>query len=308
MSRCGMIPKLNASRLADWMYDNPRIPGNLERWFKTCTYNQLTFTKENNPIVEIDLPCQGTTEQKRAFDFKNGKGNGKNEDNEVWGLGELAYSWLKQNYPFWAMEWGRYRKIFIYPYNWATNYVQWSGLAVLGCNDKDLSLCYTWINTETSVTQLQMSIVVQELVHNVGLVHSSRKLFDRNQNKWVHCEYCDQQCPMGWGEAENNDKQLLCTNAAQSYKAGWAKPISGGHINAFDLPPGVTQQFTLPSMHLSKDNMLRIIYDQWNRVVDGDTVHVIQDALFVSYRVRQNASGAYDSGLSAPVNRRVWKQ
>ncbi|GLC71582.1 hypothetical protein PLESTF_001137800 [Pleodorina starrii] len=89
------------------------------------------------------------------------------------------------------------------------------------------------------------------------------------------------------------------------FKTGWAKPISGGHLNAFvDLRPGIPQDFTLPAMALNKTNMIRIIADQNNNI--KDTSSRPQRALFVSYRVRQRAIGSYDSGLQDADNGRVW--
>ncbi|GLC56568.1 hypothetical protein PLESTB_001122000 [Pleodorina starrii] len=70
--------------------------------------------------------------------------------------------------------------------------------------------------------------------------------------------------------------------------------------------PAVKQQFTLPSMHLSKNNMLRIIYDSTNRAIDDISAPALQDAIFVSYRVRQSLDGGYDSGLLDDQDRRVW--
>jgi hypothetical protein len=70
----------------------------------------------------------------------------------------------------------------------------------------------------------------------------------------------------------------------QSYKAGWASPIPGGHISATsDLTPGIARTFTLPPAALTKNNMLRIVTDLANNVVN-DRVRSPQRALFLSFR------------------------
>ncbi|GLC41101.1 hypothetical protein PLESTM_001155900 [Pleodorina starrii] len=73
---------------------------------KECTYNQLTFRRENNPIYEIDLPCNGTRSGGIPFDFINGKSNSmKNSDNEVYGLPELVLQHMRR----WFGRYGRPR-------------------------------------------------------------------------------------------------------------------------------------------------------------------------------------------------------
>ncbi|GLC58995.1 hypothetical protein PLESTB_001431000 [Pleodorina starrii] len=37
LSACGMIPALNASRVAEFLFDNSKINGNLERWYKVSS-------------------------------------------------------------------------------------------------------------------------------------------------------------------------------------------------------------------------------------------------------------------------------
>ncbi|GLC37279.1 hypothetical protein PLESTM_000563800 [Pleodorina starrii] len=111
---------------------------------------------------------------------------------------------------------------------------------------------------------------------------------------------------MGSGEAEDQDNYIICTNAAQSYKAGWSRPIPGGHLNAFaDLKLSVHQEFRLPPMHSTKYNMLRISVDPAYSIIDDSDIN-FQLAVFVSYRVRQSGVGTFDSGIQTRLDRRVW--
>ncbi|GLC60229.1 hypothetical protein PLESTB_001588300 [Pleodorina starrii] len=282
-TECGMILPLNISGVDEWLFDNPNIMGNLERWYKMCTYDQITFRRANNTIVEMDVPCNGTTVD-GPFDFKNGRGNRRNGMNEALALPHLAEAFLQKNHPDLSRRWGQYRTIYIFPFDWYTSYVGWRGL-------------------DKSKTSISMSTLVQELGHNIGLAHSSRWVLYGGMRHWW--EYGDQTCPMGYGTSTDEQTKLICVNAAQSYKAGWSRPIPGGHISALtDLKPGVHQEFSLPSMHNSKNNMLRIVVDAINPVID-ESITGFQHAIFVSYRVRQTSNGSYDSGLADYQDRRV---
>ncbi|GLC75978.1 hypothetical protein PLESTF_001713900 [Pleodorina starrii] len=97
----------------------------------------------------------------------------------------------------------------------------------------------------------------------------------------------------------------------QSYKAGWSKPMPGGHISAAaDLRLGVPRELTLPPMYSSKRNFVRIITDlKVNYPIVGQAeANFKQRALYVAYRPGVNGPGAYDSGLAAfpPRNSLVW--
>ncbi|GLC59648.1 hypothetical protein PLESTB_001517900 [Pleodorina starrii] len=302
VSGCGMTTKMTLPRVEDWLFINPRIYGNLERWYKVCTYDQVTYKREANPIFEVTMPCKGTTPNNLTFDFQTGYANKKNMDNEIHAMAEMSQSWLLTNRP--DLQWNKHRKMFLFPFNWDSFIVGWGGLATMGCKSYDLNWCYTWINLgQKDVDVLNLATTVQELNHNIGLAHSSNLYYYSSSNTWGKNEYGDNVCPMGGPYVWNYEQAFVCTNAAQSYKAGWAKPIPGGHIDAYNLVPEVTQRFTLPSTSLSKNNILRIIYDRSNREIDNISAPVVQDAIIVSYRVRQQE---FDSGLEDDKNRRVW--
>ncbi|GLC65989.1 hypothetical protein PLESTF_000369900 [Pleodorina starrii] len=147
---------------------------------------------------------------------------------------------------------------------------------------------------------IEMPIAFQELGHNIGLAHSARMAC--TGASCFKDEYGDFTDPMGSANPLDVEKTLICINAPQSYKAGWSKPIAGGHLNAFaDLRPGIPQEFSLPAMALTKNNMLRIVTDTTNSIVnDAPTSAAFQRALFVSYRVHEFIQTA--NAMSADPN------
>ncbi|GLC37280.1 hypothetical protein PLESTM_000563900 [Pleodorina starrii] len=125
---CGLIPALNASTVRDYLYDSPKIPANLGRWFNVCTYNQLTFMREHNILIELNVPCTGYYDLGAKYDLKNGRANGRDHENEMWALPSLAKSHLeKVDYDMYR-RWKTYRKVYIWTFNWFTSYVPWGGL------------------------------------------------------------------------------------------------------------------------------------------------------------------------------------
>ncbi|GLC65988.1 hypothetical protein PLESTF_000369800 [Pleodorina starrii] len=269
-SSCGVAPKLNSDIVRSWWYDsgdNASVSATLQRYYNVCTYNQLTFRPENNLVFDVDIPCTGTTSI-GPYDLRTGYGNGRNLDNELKGLAELGRQHL---------------------------------MAAMGCAaDGD---CYSWLNPRLEDDSLVLPIAFQELGHNIGLTHSARITCEAN-GKCTKDEYGDPADPMGYTWVTDPKTQLTCTNAPQSYKAGWSTPIA--NLNAFaELKPGSPREFSLPAMGLNKSNHLRIVTDQSNPIID-DNIKLPQRALFVSFRVAQSGPGAYDSGLLADYLSRVW--
>ncbi|GIL58776.1 hypothetical protein Vafri_13770 [Volvox africanus] len=301
-SSCGVHPALNAAKIRQWWFDNgddAPIVGTLQRYYNSCTYNQLTFKKRDNLVFDVDIPCTGTTRYGK-YNLKTGSKSG---DNELYGLAELAKQYIRNTSSALLKQWPGYRrKILIFPFDWYTSWSGFAGMAMVGCApDQD---CLTWINPGISEDRPDMPVTFQELGHNIGLVHSARIVCEGG--KCWKDEYGDPTDPMGSTWANDPQKQIVCTNAPQSYKAGWSATIPGGHIRAStDLTPGIPRVFNLPAMSLNKTNMLRIITDERNPTI-GDKSELAQRALFVSYRVRPSVSGGYDSGLNEAFNNRVW--
>ncbi|EFJ40409.1 hypothetical protein VOLCADRAFT_99754 [Volvox carteri f. nagariensis] len=250
--------------------------------FESCTYNQLTFKKENNLVFDVDIPCIGTAGRFK-YNLKTGSSSG---DDELYGLAQLAKQYLEKTNATLSKNWSTYRrKILIFPLSWYTDWAGFAGMAMVGCAPRHD--CYTWINPGVADDKPDMPVVFQELGHNIGLAHSSRVVCD-NRGNCARDEYGDPVDPMGATWPNDPQKHVVCTNAAQSYKAGWSSPTQGGHLSLTkDLTPGVPRVFTLPAMALNKANMLRIITDRKNPSVNNATTELQQRALFVSYRVHE---------------------
>ncbi|EFJ44343.1 hypothetical protein VOLCADRAFT_118828 [Volvox carteri f. nagariensis] len=302
---CGVFPALNATAVRQWWFDGGGIVATMQRYYNACSYNQVTFRPENNLVFDVDIPCMGNVSM-GIYDLKNGSGNGRNLDNELYGMVELAKQYLQTNQPALFSRWSSFRrKIFFFPFNWFNKEAAtFGGLAVMGCSAG--AECYTWINNGIQDQGVYTPVLFQELGHNIGLSHSSRwdcqASIDGIRN--VNCtwnEYGDPMDPMGTVPTKDIQEDLTCTNAPQAYKAGWARPIANGQLNLLvDLKPGIPRDFTLPPMALSPNNMLRI-------VTDGTTNNnATSRALFVSFRVNQAASGAYDSGLGSDWTHFAW--
>ncbi|GIL97554.1 hypothetical protein Vretimale_3190 [Volvox reticuliferus] len=294
-SSCNVFPPLDSNDIRQlWFNSNNNGNGTLQNYFETCSYNQLTFNQEVNPIFDVDIPCVGATAA-GPYNFRTGYGNGKNADNELFALPALAKSFLRRNYPGILDNWPTYRRqIFIYPFNFERQWLNSYATAQFGCSAQ-ASNCWTWINPSMRESSLDIARVFQALASNTGLKSSDTPSLP----------YGDPSDPLGYTWVNGIRENITCVNAPQSYKAGWSTPISQGHISAFTLPPGVHREFTLPAMGLNKSNHLRIITDNSTGFIDESSPKS-QRALFVSYRVSSEEAGGYDSGLYQGWNSRVW--
>ncbi|KXZ46557.1 hypothetical protein GPECTOR_42g765 [Gonium pectorale] len=125
--------------------------------------------------------------------------------------------------------------------------------------------------------------------HLRGLKHSGGFL------EGVYEEYGDPSDPMGMGYDPYGG--VLCLSAPQAYAAGWATSLASTPTRLKDLAPGVWYTFEVPSMALGPSNMIRIVVSQQG---------TREEAIYVSYRTRQMAPGAYDSGLDPELDKSVW--
>ncbi|GIL58775.1 hypothetical protein Vafri_13772 [Volvox africanus] len=293
-SSCNVFPPLDSNDIRQLWFNNDQGNGTLQNYFETCSYNQLTFNQEVNPIFDVDIPCVGSTAV-GPYNFRTGYGNGKNTDNELFALPALAKSFLRRNYPGILERWSSYRRqIFIFPFNFQQQWFKPYATAQFGCSAK-ASDCWSWINPSMRESSLDVSRVFQALASNTGLKSSDAP----------GLPYGDPSDPLGDVWVNGIRENITCVNAPQSYKAGWSSPISRGHISAFTLPPGVHRDFILPAMGLNKSNHLRIITDNSTGFIDDSSLKS-QRALFVSYRVSSQEAGGYDSGLYQGWNNRVW--
>ncbi|KAG2439543.1 hypothetical protein HXX76_004896 [Chlamydomonas incerta] len=319
-SECGIKPVLTEAQVkARWFDagDSAPVTATLQRAYRVCSHEKLYFLPDNNIVVgPVDVPCTGSTKVKGAYDLRKGFGNKKNLDSEMNGLYELAKNWLQQKggqeeliakLPYLR------RKIVVWPWNnqaqlkAGPELVDWPGMGSMGCPGNAnpngiMPDCFTWMNNALTDTSLDISVLMQELGHNIGLSHSSRDLCSGAGCEWWINEYGDDSDFMGSAGPPNGNKSYVCASAPQAYKAGWASPQT--ELDATTITAGTGwADTTIPSMHVTDKSFIRIAIDQTD-IATQDRFKP-QRALYISYRVAQPLAG-YDSGLNRDINARVW--
>lgn len=90
----------------------------------------------------------------------------------------------------------------------------------------------------------------------------------------------------------------------QMWKAGWAAPLAELDVRA--LTAGAAQRFTLPATHTTRTNLLRIVLGPDVPASTFNKVLSRQRALYLAYRVKGSSPPAYDAGLQAWADQKVW--
>ncbi|KAG2445163.1 hypothetical protein HYH02_008631 [Chlamydomonas schloesseri] len=318
-AQCGINPVLTEANIrARWFDQGDAAPvtATLQRAYRVCSHEKLYFLPENNFIVgPVEIPCTGSTKAKGAFDLRKGFGNKRDLDAgkccKMNGMYELARDWLVkkggQEQLLAKLPYLR-RKILVWPWNnqaqlqQGPELVTWPGMASMGCpgnvNPNGIMPdCYTWMNNGLKDTSLDISVLLQELGHNIGLAHASRTKCD-STGKCEFDDYGDDSDFMGNTGPTNWNKSYNCASAPAAYKAGWASPKI--ELDAASVAAGTGwTDFDLDSMHVTDKSFMRIAVDQTGIALKP------QRALYVSYRVAQPLGG-YDSGLHRDINARVW--
>ncbi|KAG2443666.1 hypothetical protein HXX76_002015 [Chlamydomonas incerta] len=311
-------PRVAKSFNASWVaarWSNATAPAagnNLERLHEVCSYGKLRFPNSSNAVYgPIDIPCTGFW--KTGVDGKDLRPYNLNTscgDPELFGLWDYAKSWLeKKDQAMFQNLKNIRRKIIVFPFAFRDrqDHCSFGGRGSVGCSEGHD--CLTWLNPGLASLDVTMDTIFHELGHNIGLQHSGRNMCDKNGQCGVQ-EYEDRTCLMGIGAPKDRDKQYICTNAPQAYKAGWSSPIDrngdapfNGTI-VYDQVIGnlENKEVLLPAMALTNNNHLRIVVDQTG--VDRSK-RALQRALFVSYRARVSGL-SYDNGLSDNYHRRVF--
>ncbi|PNH03344.1 Autolysin [Tetrabaena socialis] len=269
----------------------------MERMHATCGFNKLLLPEALSAVLPLEeLPCSGSRPDDSkpssiiTYDFANACSN-----NELDTLRYFAKQLATGKHAK-LVTWSKLTRIVMIVHASSLPACPWPGLGNTGCTINDL--CTSWLKVDSEVdqpTMFQLWIPVAEMMHNTGLYHSERLQSDGIAVPWG--EAAD---PMGGGVVESKVADgIVCTNAPQAWKAGWAAPIE---VNMTALTLGNVTTYTLPSLALSGGvgAMLRVV--MYNDGLAFDSKPRLQRALFVSYRARTPAPG-FDSGL--PL---VWDQ
>lgn len=251
----------------------------MQNQFRICTNNKVSFTKDNNLIIgPIPMPCSGTfTRNTITYKYDIGQKCGYTE---LYALGVVANAYTAMNYPDVNANLPYFkRKIYLIP----GMKCPWSGLGSMECRT----------GCSIHALGLDIGVIFHEMMHTLGLRHASRIY-----SKGNYGEYDDVTDVMGTGGSSTNND--VCFNSAWSYKAGWASAIDTIDFNT--MSPMKDMPYTLPSMHLSSNNVVRV-------VINGSNTPLPR-VIYVSLRSRGNKTPIgtcdRDNGLKVPMTKKVY--
>ncbi|KAG2449866.1 hypothetical protein HYH02_005389 [Chlamydomonas schloesseri] len=177
----------------------------------------------------------------------------------------------------------------------------WSGYADVTCTS---ATCSAYVR---GYSDNAMQVIMHEAMHNYGLEHAGRGTL----------EYGDATDVMG--DFNKAGKGLLCPNAPNMYRIGWAKPI-----NPPGTPPFIIETTgawgNLTAKNFTTNNWLRglVIPAQGTRDDNMIVVNVGAEdnspgakkatsaqSYYFSYRIKNNTANGYDSGLTGDFNKKV---
>ncbi|KAG2434242.1 hypothetical protein HXX76_007967 [Chlamydomonas incerta] len=293
----GNEPSFSMQDLQSLYFNKFAGPGvyTLQRQHEVCSFNKLLFPPETNLIFgPIDIPCQGSVlststgnpgpggpQPVRLYDY-----NILNNctDAEKLGVWEMAKQWLQQNQPTMYANIRLYKRKLVMMTH--APKCDWRGLGNSGCGNGH---CLSWHRVPPSAradgswgnsSVPDMTALFSELGHNIGLNHASRVYNNASLKTDVYGDVTD---PMGTGYPDPTriKKGPVCFSAPQA---------------------GKTYTFTVPSMHLSDKNFIRVTLTDVYNLPNNPK---LQNAIFISYRVRQGPGG-FDHAMRPAFNGAVF--
>jgi hypothetical protein len=198
----------------------------IDNMFKSCSHGYARFLSTDNIIIELNVPCTGTT----VSGQKLGDPKKKCDFPLMLAVKEWAETYVRNKRlvsP--AVMQSIQRRIHIYPSVCPT-----IALGTTGCGP---GWCDVWM----AQAVIDVGSYVHEIGHTQGLNHASIPTSKTG----------DASSPMGWccGGAK-------CHNAPHLLQLGWTKPML--NFVVLDMPLGRKITFTIPELALSNKNMVRI--------------------------------------------------
>ncbi|KAG2489235.1 hypothetical protein HYH03_012257 [Edaphochlamys debaryana] len=352
-SSCGPAsswgPAVKTEDVRAAMRDQARFPNNLNNFYTTCSYGKSFFRDENTYVLgPVPIPCRG-------FVMKNFTGrpvlpprpppkppsqwanllplSRRNDTvDDWWDVSRFCTASEQQAWEREAEKFARLRaatdpklaailsyrerrrNIYILP-NGLT--CQWAGYADVTCTSPTCS-----VYVKGGVAGLGLQVLAHEAMHNYGLEHAGMGMD----------EYGDATDVMG--NFRQAGSGVLCPNAPNMYRIGWAKPLNppGTRPNSLTAAGGQygslsagnftrtanKRQFYLPAFGSRDDNHLMIALGArfapataW----DANRINFYSDAVrnpkipypvyYISYRVRNSTAGGFDSGLTSSQHMKV---
>jgi Gametolysin peptidase M11/Putative metal-binding motif len=225
-SLCGRNTSLTPGVLrAAWFNrhaPNPASDATLERMFATCSHGTLLWPEADNHIIATaSVPCRGVlpAPASRPYDLST-CGSAFFSD-----LPALARREAARQLP--ALALGKVKRLLMVLPPFASGAAQaaagcaWSGMGQLGGHRRTLWPAWVFAAPPPAPgrnASVSLTTAFQELLHNTGLFHSTRL---SRAGRLV--DYGERPDPMGGGERAPGAASLVCPNAVQAYKAGWAR-------------------------------------------------------------------------------------
>lgn len=300
--------------LTNVLFQNKVVLNNLETYYRTCSYNKSTSLLENTFVVgPVKVPCQGfeappprpprpprPPPRYPGYTFKSLSRRNETVD-DWWDFSKFCtaseqQAWERAAFNF-AVEYARnnsitkldnllkwrnrLRNLYILPQGLKCG---WSGYADVTCTSAS---CSAYVKTSGIPN---VHLMMHELMHNYGLEHAGRGTI----------EYGDQTDVMGdFNRVSSNS--LLCHNAPNLYRIGWATTIPDGNLTTLNFTIGSNklQSLYIPTMSQSDKNMILVN-------LGTDLVQSIPySKYYISYRVRNTTLGAFDSGLPSQLSKQI---
>nr|BAB68382.1 gametolysin [Chlamydomonas reinhardtii]BAB68384.1 gametolysin [Chlamydomonas reinhardtii] len=178
----------------------------------------------------------------------------------------------------------------------------WSGYADVTCTS---ATCSAYVRGYSDTNAMQ--VIMHEAMHNYGLEHAGRGTL----------EYGDATDVMG--DFNKAGKGLLCPNAPNMYRIGWAKPINEPGVAPFQTATTgawgnlTVANFTntnwirglvIPAQGTRDDNMIVVNVGAESTQIGAAKATGAQ-AYYFSYRIKNTTAGGYDSGLTSDFHKKV---
>jgi hypothetical protein len=318
---------------------DPKVSNNLKNYYEKCSYKKTKIDDANIYVVgPVSIPCKGWL-------LKNLTGrpvmpprpppkppsqwasllplSRKNDTvDDWWDISLYCTASEQQAWEREAEKWARVRaitdpKLFAilnWPQRRRNIYVlpnalkcAWAGYADVTCTSPT---CSVYVKGGVLGTGLQ--VFMHESMHNYGLEHAS---MGRD-------EYGDESDVMG--NFRGAGSGLLCPNAPNMFRIGWAKPINPPGTVAAWLPKlspelgfgnltvdkmtsanNKRMGLILPAPGIRDDNFVVVDFGGEGRIASIAPKRVPWNTIFISYRVRNTTVGGYDSGVATKHHMKV---
>ncbi|KXZ51287.1 hypothetical protein GPECTOR_13g774 [Gonium pectorale] len=303
---------IDLSDMLNFLYGNgttSRVNNNLNNYFLQCSYNKTFFKPENVAIVRVPIrSCSGVLYNNSLVSGSVGsRVNASLGIVDWWSYSDYCdaseqAAWIREAEAEGRAQSAtnpglerilrytkpRRRNIYVLPNNAKC---PWDGFGDVTCTTPT---CTTFVlGKSLRINDTAAAALVHEQMHNYGLEHAGIE----------GDPYGDTTDVMG--DARLAKGALMCSNAPNMYRVGWATPTANGNITSsnFTGTKNVLDGLAIPAASLTDANMVIL-----NLAVTNTSASRLEsiDTYYLSYRVRASAADKYDGGLPSSVSRRLF--